>query len=95
VQATTVVAAATLSQTPFALKVSKDGTQGFTRSGLLLVTNAANAGQVVRYTGLGADAFEGCTALLSGAGGVAVGSAVTQGSLAASIDRLLNATLLP
>jgi CubicO group peptidase (beta-lactamase class C family) len=95
VQATTVVAAATLSQTPFALKVSKDGTQGFTRFGLLLVTNAANAGQVVRYTGLGADAFEGCTALLSGAGSVAVGSAVTQGSLEASIDRLLNAIPLP
>jgi CubicO group peptidase (beta-lactamase class C family) len=95
VQATTVVVAAALSQTPFTLKVSKDGTQGFTRSGLLLVTNSANAAQVIRYTGLGADAFEGCTALLSGAGNAAAGSAVTQGSLEASIDKLLNAIALP
>ena len=44
VQATTVVGSPALSQTAFTLKVSKDGTQGFTRSGLLLVTNSANAG---------------------------------------------------
>jgi hypothetical protein len=95
VQATTVVGAPALSQTPFTLKVSKDGTLGFTRSGLLLVTNSANAAQVIRYTGLGADAFEGCTALLSGAGNAAAGSAVTQGSLEASVDTLLNAIALP
>ena len=50
---------------------------------------------MIRYNGLGADAFEGCTALLPGAGNAAAGSAVTQGSLEASVDRLLTAIALP
>ena len=45
VQATTVVGSPALSQTAFTLKVSKDGTEGFTRSGLLLVTNSPTPGK--------------------------------------------------
>jgi CubicO group peptidase (beta-lactamase class C family) len=74
-QASTVVGAPALTQTPFTLNVSKNGTQGFGRTGMLLVTNSANAKQLLRYTGLGPDAFEGCTALLSGAGNAAAGTA--------------------
>jgi hypothetical protein len=77
------------------LKVSQNGTQGFARSGMLLVTNSANAQQVIRYTGLGADAFEGCAALLPGAGSAAAGAVVTQATLASSIDALLNSIALP
>jgi CubicO group peptidase (beta-lactamase class C family) len=94
-QASTVVGAPTLTQTPFTLNVSKNGLQGFARSGMLLVTNSANVGQLIRYTGLGSDAFEGCTALLSGAGNAAAGAVVTQATLAASIDALLNSIALP
>jgi hypothetical protein len=94
VQAATVVGTPALSQTPFTLKVSKNGTQGFARTGMLLVTNGANAQQVIRYTGLGTDAFEGCAALLSGAGSAAASTAVTQATLAASIDTLLNSITL-
>ena len=94
VQAATVVGTPTLSQTPFTLKVSKNGTQGFARTGMLLVTNSAKAQQVIRYTGLGADAFEGCAALMSGAGSASASTAVTQATLAASIDTLLNSISL-
>jgi CubicO group peptidase (beta-lactamase class C family) len=94
-QAATVAAATALAQTPFTLHVSKNGAQGFLRSGLLLAANTANVTQVIRYTGVGADAFEGCTALLPGAGSVATGAAVTQATLEQSIDTLLNAIALP
>jgi hypothetical protein len=94
-QASTVVGAPVLSQTPFTLNVSKNGTQGFARTGMLLVTTAAKKAQVIRYTGLGTDAFEGCTALLPGAGSAAIGAAVTQAELASSIDTLLNSIALP
>jgi CubicO group peptidase (beta-lactamase class C family) len=94
-QASTVVGAPALTQTPFTLTVSKNGTQGFGRTGMLLVTNTANAAQLIRYTGLGPDAFEGCTALLSGAGNAAAGAVVTQATLEASIDSLLNSIALP
>jgi CubicO group peptidase (beta-lactamase class C family) len=94
-QASTVVGAPALTQTPFTLNVSKNGTQGFARSGLLLVTNSANAKQLIRYTSLGPDAFEGCTAFLSGAGNSAAGAVVTQATLEASIDTLLNSIALP
>jgi hypothetical protein len=75
--------------------VSKNGTQGFARAGMLLVTNSNNAAQLIRYTGLGADAFEGCTAILPGAGSAHSGAVVTQGTLASSIDALLNLIALP
>jgi CubicO group peptidase (beta-lactamase class C family) len=94
-QASTVVGTPALLQTPFTLKVSKNGTQGFARTGLLLVPNTANAQQLIRYTGLGADAFEGCAALLPGAGDAAAGAVVTQATLEASIDALLNSSALP
>jgi hypothetical protein len=94
-QASTVVGTPALTQSPFTLNVSKSGTQGFARSGMLLVANSAKAQQVIRYTGLGADAFEGCTALLPSAGSVAAGAAVTQATLEASIDTLLNSITLP
>jgi CubicO group peptidase (beta-lactamase class C family) len=94
-QASTVVGAPALTQTPFTLNVSKNGTQGFARAGMLLVTDSANVGQVIRYTGLGADAFEGCAALLPGAGSAAAGAVVTQATLWASIDALLNLISLP
>jgi hypothetical protein len=94
-QASTVVGAPALTQTPFTLTVSKNGTQGFGRTGMLLVTNTANAAQLIRYTGLGPEAFEGCTALLSGAGNAAAGAVVTQATLEASIDSLLNSIALP
>jgi len=94
VQAATVIGTPALSQTPFTLKVSKNGTQGFARTGMLLVTNGANAQQVIRYTGLGTDAFEGCAALLSGAGSASASTAVTQATLVASIDTLLNSISL-
>jgi CubicO group peptidase (beta-lactamase class C family) len=94
-QASTVVGAPALTQTPFTLNVSKNGTQGFARTGMLLVINSAKAAQLIRYTGLGADAFEGCAALLPGAGSAAAGAAVTQATLEASIDTLLNSITLP
>jgi CubicO group peptidase (beta-lactamase class C family) len=94
-QASTVVGAKVLTQTPFTLNVSKNGTQGFARSGMLLVPNSANAQQVIGYTGLGMDAFEGCTALLSSAGSAAAGAIVTQATLWSSIDALLNSIALP
>jgi CubicO group peptidase (beta-lactamase class C family) len=94
-QASTVVGAPALTQTPFTLNVSKNGTQGFARAGMLLVANSTNTAQVIRYTGLGVDAFEGCAALLSGAGSAATGAVVTQATLAASIDALLNSIALP
>jgi CubicO group peptidase (beta-lactamase class C family) len=94
-QGSTVVGATALTQTPFTLNVSKNGTQGFTRTGMLLVTNSANAEQLIRYTGLGAHAFEGCAALLPGAGSAAAGAIVTQATLEASIDALLNLIALP
>ncbi len=94
-QAATVVGAPALTQTPFTLNVSKNGTQGFARAGMLLVSNSANAQQLIRYTGLGADAFEGCAALLPGAGSVAAGAVVTQATLATAVDTLLNAIALP
>jgi CubicO group peptidase (beta-lactamase class C family) len=94
-QASTVVGAPALTQTPFTLNVSKNGTQGFARAGMLLVTDSANVGQVIRYTGLGADAFDGCAALLPGAGSAAAGAVVTQATLWASIDALLNSISLP
>jgi len=75
--------------------LSKNGTQGFARTGMLLVTNSANAEQLIRYTGLAADAFEGCAALLPGAGSAAAGTVVTQATLEASIDALLNSIALP
>ena len=93
-QASTVVGAPALTQTPFTLIVSKNGTQGFARTGMLLVTNSANAEQLIRYTGLGADAFEGCAALLPGAGSAAAGAVVTQATLETSIDALLNSIAL-
>ena len=94
-QASTVVGAPALTQTPFTLNVSTNGTQGFSRTGMLLVTNSANAQQLIRYTGLGVDAFEGCTAFLPGAGSALAGAAVTQATLEASIDTLLNSIALP
>ena len=94
-QASTVVGAPALTQTPFTLNVSKNGTRGFARSGMLLLTNSANVGQLIRYTGLGADAFEGCATLLPGAGSAAAGAVVTQATLDASIDALLNSIALP
>jgi CubicO group peptidase (beta-lactamase class C family) len=94
-QATTVVTTASLTHTPFTLNVSKNGTQGFARTGMLLVTNSANAQQVVRYTGLGANAFEGCAALLPGAGSAPAGAVVTQATLSASIDAFLSSIALP
>jgi CubicO group peptidase (beta-lactamase class C family) len=94
-QASTATGAPALTQTPFTLNVSKNGTQGFARSGMLLATNSANAKQLIRYTGLGPDAFEGCTAFLSGAGNAASGAVVTQATLEASVDTLLNSIALP
>ena len=94
-QASTVVGAPALTQTPFTLNVSKNGTEGFARTGMLLVTNSANAQQLIRYTGLGAGAFEGCAALLPSAGSAAAGAVVTQATLQASIDALLNSIPLP
>ena len=84
-----------LAQTPFTLNVSKNGTQGFSRTGMLLVTNSANTAQLIRYTGLGVDAFEGCAAFLPGAGSALPGAAVTQATLEASVDTLLNSISLP
>ena len=95
IQASTVVGTPALTQTPFTLNVSTNGTQGFSRTGMLLVTNSANAQQLIRYTGLGVDAFEGCTAFLPGAGSALAGAAVTQATLEASIDTLLNSIALP
>ena len=94
-QASTVVGAPALTQTPFTLNVSKNGTQGFARTGMLLVTNSTNAKQLIRYTGLGADAFEGCAALVPGAGSAAAGAVVTHATLEASIDALLTSIALP
>jgi CubicO group peptidase (beta-lactamase class C family) len=94
-QASTVVSAPALTQTPFTLNVSKNGTRGFARTGMLLVTDSANARQLIGYTGLGADAFEGCTALLPGAGSAEAGAVVAQATLEASIDTLLNLITLP
>jgi hypothetical protein len=94
-QASTVVGAPALTQTPFTLNVSKNGTQGFARTGMLLVTNSANAKQLIRYIGLGADAFEGCAALLPGAGSASAGAVVRQATFEASIDALLNSIALP
>jgi CubicO group peptidase (beta-lactamase class C family) len=94
-QAATVVGAPSLTQTPFTLNVSNNGARGFARTGMLLVTNTANAAQVIRYTGLVANAFEGCTALLPGAGSASAGAAVTQATLASSVDALLNLIALP
>jgi hypothetical protein len=51
--------------------------------------------QLIHYTGLGADAFEGCAALLPSAGSAAAGAAVTQATLEASVDALLNLIALP
>jgi CubicO group peptidase (beta-lactamase class C family) len=94
-QASTVVGAPALTQTPFTIKVSKNGTQGFARTGMLLVTNTAHAAQVIRYTGLGTDAFEGCATLLPGAGSALAGAPVTQATLESSVDTLLNSIALP
>lgn len=94
-QASTVVGTPALTQTPFTLNVSPNGTLGFSRAGMLLVTNTANTGQLIRYTGLGVDAFEGCAAFLPGAGNALAGAAVTQATLWASIDTLLNTITLP
>jgi len=94
-QASTVVGTPALAQTAFTLNVSNNGTQGFARAGMLLVTNAANAAQVIHYTGLGTNAFEGCTAILPGAGSAAAGSVVTQATLDSSVDTLLNSITLP
>ncbi|HET9898352.1 MAG TPA: serine hydrolase [Streptosporangiaceae bacterium] len=94
-QACTVAGAPALTQTPFTINVSKNGTLGFARTGMLAVTNTANTAQVIRYTGLGTDAFEGCTALLPGAGSAAAGALVTQASLESSIDTLLGSIALP
>jgi CubicO group peptidase (beta-lactamase class C family) len=94
-QASTVVGTPALTQTPFTLNVSQNGTQGFARAGMLLVTNSANAAQLIRYTGLGVNAFEGCTAFLPGAGSALAGAAVTQATLSAGIDTLLNSIALP
>lgn len=94
-QASIVVGAPALTQTPFTLKVSKNGTLGFARAGLLLVTSSSHVDQLLRYTGLGADAFEGCTALLPGAGTAAAGAAVKQATLATSVDTLLDSIALP
>ena len=85
-QASTVVGAPALTQTPFTLNVSNNGTQGFARTGMLLVTNTDNAAQVICYTGLGTNAFEGCTALLHGAGSAAAGTVVAQATLYSGID---------
>ena len=93
-QASTVVGAPELTQTPFTLNVSKNGTQGFARTGMLLVTNSTNAQRLIDYSGLGADAFEGCAALLPGAGSAAAGAVVTQATLETSIDALLNSIAL-
>jgi hypothetical protein len=87
-QASIVVGTPALTQTPFALKVSKNGTQGFARAGMLLLTNSANAAQLIRYTALGVDAFEGRTALLPGAGIAAAGTVVTQATLASGINSI-------
>jgi CubicO group peptidase (beta-lactamase class C family) len=91
-QASTIVGSPALTQTPFTLNVSKNGTQGFARSGMLLVTNAANVVQLVSYTGLGVDAFDGCTAFLPSAGNAATGTVVSQATLSSGIDTLLNST---
>jgi len=94
-QASTVAGAPALTQTPFTLNVSNNGTQGFARTGMLLMNNTANAAQVISYTGLGMNAFEGCTALLPGAGSAAAGASVTQATLSSSVDTLLNSIALP
>jgi CubicO group peptidase (beta-lactamase class C family) len=93
--ASTVSGIHALTQTPFALNVGNNGTQGFARAGLLLVTNSANVTQVIHYTGLGAGAFEGCTALLPGAGSAVAGALVMQATLEMSIDTLLSSITLP
>ncbi len=95
VQAATVVGSPALTQTPFTLTVSPNGTLGSARSGLLLVTNTAHAVQVIAYTGLGANAFEGCTALLPGGGAALSGAAVVQATLDSSINALLDQIALP
>jgi CubicO group peptidase (beta-lactamase class C family) len=94
-QATTLTGATALAQTPFTLNVSANGTQGFARTGMLLVGNTAGARQVIGYTGLGNNAFEGCVALLPSAGSAAAGALVTQATLSSGIDALLNAIPLP
>jgi hypothetical protein len=95
IQASTVMGAPALTQTPFTLNVSTNGRQGFSRTGMLLVTNSANAQQLIHYTGLGVDAFEGCTAFLPGTGSALAGAAVTQATLVTSVDTLLNSIALP
>jgi hypothetical protein len=60
-----------------------------------LMNNTANAAQVISYTGLGMNAFEGCTALLPGAESAAAGASVTQATLSSSVDTLLNSIALP
>jgi hypothetical protein len=62
---------------------------------MLLVTDTANAQQVIGYTGFGNNAFEGCVALLPTAGSAAAGAVVTQAKLFSGIDALLNAISLP
>jgi len=94
-QASTAIGSPALTQAPFTLTVNNGGTQGFTRAGMLLVNNAANTAQVIRYTGLGTNAFEGCTAILPGAGSAKAGTAVTQATLEAAVDTLLNSIALP
>lgn len=94
-QASTVVGTPSLMQTPFTLNVSPNGTLGFSRTGMLIVTNSANTGQLIRYTSLGVDAFEGCAAFLPGAGSALPGAAVTQATLVTSIDTLLDSITLP
>ena len=90
-QASTVVGSQALTQSPFTLKVCQNGTQGFSSAGTVVVTNSEGVQQVIQYTALnpGANAFMGCTALLSGAGSATNGSLVSQ-SLSSSVDALLN-----
>jgi hypothetical protein len=87
-QASTVIGSPALMQASFTLTVNNGGTQGFARAGMLLVNNAANAAQVIRYTGLGTNAFEGCTAILPGAGSATAGSAVAQATLDGNSDEV-------
>ena len=47
-QASTAVGTPVLTQTPFTLNVSKNGTQGFAPTGMLLVKNSTNAVQPIR-----------------------------------------------
>lgn len=94
-QASTVVGTPALTQTAFTPNVSKNGTPDFSRTGMLLVTNSTNTEQLIRYTRLGVDSFEGCTAVPPGAVSALTGAAVTQAMLWATIDRLLNSIALP